>query len=72
MTPLGESSIRREAKPGGMRIEIMNMASIQVDGEDKTAKISDWAIRWNDKYKALELTCHFPSKKKYTPKSLNT
>ena len=42
------------------------MASIQVDGEDKTAKISDWAIRWNDKYKALELTCHFPSKKKYT------
>ena len=66
MTPLGESSIRREAKPGGMRIEIMNMASIQVDGEDKTAKISDWAIRWNDKYKALELTCHFPSKKKYT------
>ena len=49
-----------------MRIGIMNMASIQVDGEDKTAKISDWAIRWNDKYKALELTCHFPSKKKYT------
>lgn len=55
-----------------MRIGIMNMASIQVDGEDKTAKISDWAIRWNDKYKALELTCHFPSKKKYTQKSLNT
>ena len=49
-----------------MRIGIMNMASIQVDGEDKTAKISDWAIRWTDKYKALELTCHFPSKKKYT------
>jgi hypothetical protein len=42
------------------------MASIQVDGEDKTAKISDWAIRWSDKYDALELTCHFPSKKKYT------
>lgn len=42
------------------------MASIQVDGEDKTAKISDWAIRWSDKYEALELTCHFPSKKKYT------
>ncbi len=42
------------------------MASIQVDGEDKTSKISDWAIRWSDKYEALELTCHFPSKKKYT------
>ncbi|AJO78334.1 AAA domain-containing protein [Pseudomonas sp. MRSN 12121] len=42
------------------------MTSIQVDGEDKTAKISDWAIRWSDKYEALELTCHFPSKKKYT------
>ncbi|MGY2190650.1 AAA domain-containing protein [Pseudomonas pergaminensis] len=42
------------------------MASIQMDGEDKTAKINDWAIRWSDKYEALELTCHFPSKKKYT------
>lgn len=42
------------------------MASIQVDGEDKTAKISDWAIRWSNKYEALELICHFPSKKKYT------
>ncbi|MPQ67945.1 MULTISPECIES: AAA domain-containing protein [unclassified Pseudomonas] len=42
------------------------MASIQVDGEDKTAKISDWSIRWSHKYEALELTCHFPSKKKYT------
>ncbi|WMN20357.1 AAA domain-containing protein [Pseudomonas piscis] len=42
------------------------MASIQVDGEDKTAKISDWTIRWSNKYEALELTCHFPSSKKYT------
>ena len=42
------------------------MASIQVDGEDKTAKISDWAIRWSDKHNAMELTCHFPSQKKYT------
>ncbi|EKT4467957.1 DUF2726 domain-containing protein [Pseudomonas putida] len=42
------------------------MASIQVDGEDKTAKISDWAIRWSEKYEALELTYHFPSSKKYT------
>ncbi|WP_422402926.1 AAA domain-containing protein [Pseudomonas sp. GZD-209] len=42
------------------------MASIQVDGEDKTAKISDWTIRWSDKHETLELTCHFPSSKKYT------
>jgi len=42
------------------------MASIQVDGEDKTSKISDWAIRWSEKSEALELTCHFPSKKKYS------
>lgn len=42
------------------------MASIKMDGEDKTAKISDWAIRWSDKDEFLELTCHFPSRKKYT------
>jgi RecA/RadA recombinase len=42
------------------------MVSIQVGGEDKTAKISDWAIYWNDKYKALQLTCYYPSKKTYT------
>ncbi|WP_456291718.1 AAA domain-containing protein [Pseudomonas sp. AK106] len=42
------------------------MASIKMDGEDKTGKISDWTIRWSDQYEALELTCHFPSKKKYT------
>ncbi|WDM57415.1 DUF2726 domain-containing protein [Pseudomonas sp. NEEL19] len=42
------------------------MASIQVDGEDKTAKISDWTIGWSEKYEALALTCHFPSSKKYT------
>lgn len=41
------------------------MVSIQVDGEDKTATISDWTIRWSDKYAALALTCHFPSGKKY-------
>lgn len=42
------------------------MISILVDGEDKTAKISDWTIRWSDNSQALELTCHFPSKKKYS------
>jgi RecA/RadA recombinase len=42
------------------------MISILVDGEDKTAKISDWTIRWSNNSQALELTCHFPSKKKYS------
>ena len=42
------------------------MVSIQVGGEDKTAKISDWAIYWNDKYEALQLRCYYPSKKTYT------
>ncbi|VVN05196.1 AAA domain-containing protein [Pseudomonas fluorescens] len=42
------------------------MVSIQVDGDDKTAKISDWAIRWSDKDEFLQLTCHYPSSKKYT------
>ncbi|MFK4135304.1 AAA domain-containing protein [Pseudomonas luteola] len=42
------------------------MISIQVDGEDKTAKISDWSIYWSDKYETLQLTCHYPSNKAYT------
>lgn len=42
------------------------MVSVYVDGEGKTAKISDWSISWSEKYQILELTCHFPSKKKYT------
>ncbi|WP_421212021.1 AAA domain-containing protein [Aeromonas enteropelogenes] len=42
------------------------MISILVDGEDKTAKISDWTISWSNNSQALELTCHFPSKKKYS------
>ncbi|MBL0587474.1 DUF2726 domain-containing protein [Aeromonas caviae] len=47
------------------------MISILVDGEDKTAKISDWTIRWSDNSQALELTCHFPSKKKYSRPLIN-
>ncbi|UJR63229.1 AAA domain-containing protein [Dickeya zeae] len=42
------------------------MVSIQVGGEDKTAKISDWTIFWSHKYETLQLTCHFPSGKTYT------
>lgn len=42
------------------------MVSIQVGGEDKTAKISDWAIYWSGKHEALQLTCYYPSKKTYT------
>ena len=42
------------------------MVSIQLGGEDKTKKISDWSIYWSDKYEALYLTCHYPSKKTYS------
>lgn len=42
------------------------MDSIQVGGEDKTAQISDWVIYWSDTHEALQLTCYFPSKKRYT------
>ena len=42
------------------------MVSIQMGSEDKSAKISDWAIYWSDKYEALQLTCYYPSKKAYT------
>ncbi|AHG20733.1 helicase [Chania multitudinisentens RB-25] len=42
------------------------MVSIQMGGEDKTAKISGWTIYWSDKYEALQLTCYYPSKKTYT------
>ncbi|MGE8063591.1 AAA domain-containing protein [Pseudomonas sp. NPDC089569] len=42
------------------------MVSIQVDGEDKTRKISDWSIHWSEKYQAIQLTCHYPSGKTYT------
>jgi RecA/RadA recombinase len=42
------------------------MVSIHVGGEDKTAQISDWMIRWSDKYDTLQLTCVFPSGKKFT------
>ena len=42
------------------------MVAIQVGGEDKTAKISDWSIFWSDNYETLQLTCHYPSTKTYT------
>lgn len=42
------------------------MVSIYVGEEDKTAKISDWAIYWSDKYEALQLKCYFPSQKTFT------
>lgn len=53
-----------------MRLGMRNMASIQMDGEDKTTKISDWAIRWSDKDEFLELTCHYPSKKNTPARSV--
>ena len=42
------------------------MVSIYVGEQDKTAQISDWEIYWSDKYKSLQLTCHFPSEKTFT------
>lgn len=42
------------------------MVSIQMGGEDKSPKISDWAIYWSDKHEVLQLTCYYPSKKTYT------
>lgn len=50
--------------PNVMHIGIWKMASIHVNGQDKTASISDWAIRWSDQSQALELTCRSPSKEK--------
>lgn len=47
------------------------MVSIQVDGVDKTAQISDWTICWSDKYKALQLTCYYPSTKTYVRPLIN-
>lgn len=42
------------------------MVSIYVGEQDKTKQISDWRIRWSEKYNSLQLTCYFPSKKTYT------
>jgi RecA/RadA recombinase len=42
------------------------MVSIHVDGEDKTAQISDWGIFWSTKHEDLQLRCYFPSEKTYT------
>ena len=42
------------------------MVTVIVDGEDKTAKIVDWTLFYSDKYDCIQLTCHFPSGKKYT------
>lgn len=42
------------------------MVSIYVGEEDKTRQISDWRIRWSEKYQTLNLTCYFPSTKTFT------
>lgn len=42
------------------------MVSIYLGEEDKTAKISDWAIYWSKKYEALQLICYYPSEKPFT------
>lgn len=42
------------------------MATIYVDGENRTAQLADWTLRYNDCEKCLQLTCHFPSGKSFT------
>jgi len=42
------------------------MAVIHIDGQDKTASISDWSIIWSDRYQSLQLSCRYPSGKTYT------
>lgn len=42
------------------------MISIFMNGENKTHQIKTWEICYNNHYKLLELTCHFPSGKRYT------
>lgn len=42
------------------------IVSIVVDGKDKTHQISDWTIEWNDKRRHVQLTCHFPSGRRYS------
>jgi len=42
------------------------MVTIHIDGEDKTAKISDWSVYWSARHATLLLTCHYPSGKTYT------
>lgn len=41
------------------------MASIYVNGQDKTRQISDWKIWWCTKREELRLTCYFPSGKSF-------
>ncbi|WNJ81218.1 AAA domain-containing protein [Cedecea neteri] len=42
------------------------MVTIVVDGEDKTAKISNWTLYNSKSNDTVHLTCHFPSGKTYT------
>lgn len=42
------------------------MATILVDGVDKTAQIRDWTLSWSDREACVKLTCHFPSGKTFS------
>lgn len=42
------------------------MATVYVDGEDKTPKLTDWTLHYDKIQKCLLLTCYFRSGKKYT------
>ena len=41
------------------------MVSIQVNGRDVTASLSDWTLYWCNNRNALHLKCHYPSGKFY-------
>ncbi|NIY46242.1 AAA domain-containing protein [Cedecea colo] len=42
------------------------MVIVYVDGEDKSAQIADWTLRYDNNKQCLQLTCHFPSGKAFT------
>ncbi|HEY0211904.1 AAA domain-containing protein [Acerihabitans sp.] len=42
------------------------MVAVYVDGENKTAQLADWTLRYHNDKKCLQLTCHFPSGKSFT------
>ena len=42
------------------------MATILVDGVDKTAQIRDWTLSWSDREACVKLTCHFHSGKTFS------
>lgn len=42
------------------------MATIRINGENRTTQLSDWTMNYHPGRKRIELTCHFHSGKQYT------